>query len=229
MHLVKHLCPTIDFSSNSCNEASRLFSMSIVLDFGTLIDWKKSKIMNVKVIFASLIFTTVLIFYSEAYISINIDPEDVERVGDFFHEIMDAGQSVQISQHRCGLVKKLFFNSIHLIGVMLSLVGANAISTYFNLNGEISIQKDKPTMSINVPNSSNVSLPTTTTTKNMVKGCGIDFGCHDNVCWRMCFTDNPDKHLWCYTLPNPHSRKITQCHAANDCSNCWECIEPCHP
>lgn len=43
--------------------------------------------MNVRVVFIVLV-GSLLLLHSEAYISINIDPDDLDTVSDFFHQIM---------------------------------------------------------------------------------------------------------------------------------------------
>lgn len=180
--------------------------------------------MNVKVIFACLFLTLLLIFHSEAYININIDPEDMDRVSDFFHTIMVNQQPprLQSSTSCVSIVKKAIYSSIHLVGVMLSLVGASALSSYLSLN-------EAPIQYIRQAEVQNQNISRYMNRLKSAKTCSIDFGCHHNVCWRMCHADDPGLHLWCHTASNPLSRKLQHCRASADCSICWECIETCHP
>lgn len=60
------------------------------------------------------------------------------------------------------------------------------------------------------------------------KMCKLEFGCGgepQQLCWRACYSDDPNLHLWCHTSPQPHLKKSHQCDGQNKCSKCWECIE----
>lgn len=179
-----------------------------------------------KVTVILILFTMILfLLQSEAFISINIDPEDLDQVTDFIHTVTINDQSQPIISNRknrviISMVKKAIFSTIQLVGVMLSLVGANIISV--NLVPDASMQQKQQ-----FPQSENI-LPNQNKTIKIKFGemCHIDYGCNKNLCWRTCNTVADGKKLWCYTSPT--SRKFQYCAHANECSLCWDCIEPCH-
>lgn len=185
--------------------------------------------MKVKELLFICLFASSLLFHSEAYISINIDPEDFDQVSDFLHTIMINEQPQSMMQTRKNyllksLLKKSIYGSIQLLGVMITLIGANVISTI--LIPEVPVVQDKQQEIIfQNQNDSNIS------NLKYSEMCNIDFGCNRNLCWKSCNTIVDGKNLWCYTSPKAHAggiRDFHHCIDMDDCSICWDCIEPCH-
>lgn len=89
--------------------------------------------MKVKVLLFVYLFASLHLPHSEAYISINIDPDDLDRVSDFFHSIRISEQAqLIIPTHSVikSLLKKTVFGIIQLSGVMIALIGVNVISPH---------------------------------------------------------------------------------------------------
>lgn len=168
--------------------------------------------MKVKVF---LFIFVLLLLQSEAFISINIDPEDLDQVSDFFQTININQQPHPINFRKCHvfkvMMKKTLFNTVQLIGVMFSLVGANIISTYLTPSPSQTIEVEKY---IPIPN------------QNITNICNTDYGCNNNLCWKTCNTINNGKKTWCYNSPT--IRKSQFCAHANECNICWDCLEVCH-
>lgn len=185
---------------------------------------------------------------TEAYISINMDPEDMDRVGDFFQMMMGSQTTNLIQpQRRSGIlktVKSAVFGTVQLFGVTVALVSANILSVY--LTPELPMPKSKtsvpatkpqvPAMKPQVSASKSpvharqtvVHIPITQSKNKLLEECRIDFGCNNNICWRTCRT-NSSKKLWCHSAENPLSGQYQRCHTEQECSLCFECIESCHP
>lgn len=209
--------------------------------------------MKVRVLFICLCISLLLI-HSEGYISVNIDPEDLDHVTELFHAIVINQQPqsiIQIPKHRVILsfIKKTICGIIQLFGVMITLVGANVISSKWVPDAPmpVQLQRQSEIFVQNQNNSNNIQLKQSEMcnqpkiiVQNQNKSnninlkhsemCNIDFGCNKNVCWRSCNTnvEYNGKKLWCYTSSKYRAREFQHCVDANDCSLCWECIEPCH-
>lgn len=189
----------------------------------------KFKKMKVKVLFIGL-FASVLLLNSEAFISIRLDPEDLERVGDFFQSIMINEQAhthwIHTPTHRIILswAKKTAVGVFHLIGVMLALVGANLLSLNLTPDAQMQVKQQsiEPEKKIQASNDLSNVVPKYTDI------CDVDFGCHRSLCWKTCHIIVNEKKQWCFTSPDPHVRQFQHCNKTNDCSVCWDCIESCH-
>lgn len=179
--------------------------------------------MKVKVLLIWLVASFLL--HSEAFISINIDPEDLDRVSDFFHSIVinqEPETLIRSPQHRViSFMKKTIYGTIQIFSIIIALVGANVISS--NLVPAVSIEQ-KPEIIFNNQKKKN----STGINPKYAGKCDIDFGCHKNICWRSCYTNVYEKKFWCYASPNPLERKFQRCNITSDCSLCWECLEKCH-
>lgn len=196
--------------------------------------------MKVSVILFALVIVifSLQILQSDAFISINIEPDDLERVSDFFHELMNANNQIPSSIRQRNIIvkmmKKGIMSSIQLIGVMMTLVGANIISSYWiPEHGQIQ-QNPKLFQHIGQPPKELEQEQRKTKIHNFYQSisraeiCQIDFGCYKNICWRSCHSNIQDKNLWCYTAPTPNARELYRCNDTSDCFICWECVEPCH-
>lgn len=190
--------------------------------------------MKVKVLFICL-FAFVLLLQSEAFISIQVDPEDLDYVSDFFQSIIINGQTqtiVHTPRHRIILswVKKTTVGVFHLIGVMLALVGANMLSSNFIPDVPMQVQQPKIKLSSVVEPGKKIQIESklSNVVPKYTEMCDVDFGCHQSLCWRTCHSIIKGKRQWCFTSPNSHGREFHHCNKTNDCSVCWDCIESCH-
>lgn len=171
-----------------------------------------------------VIFLTVdFIFQVESHISIGIDPEDMDRVSDFFEGIIFNSHPIvqQPARPRCSsiirLTKKFLISAIQMFGIMITLVGANLLTSKLsgpvpaNCQNELFNELEKNVTSI-------------------IEKCEIDFGCNRGLCWRSCTVQqNYDKNYtsWCFAAPGKQSKKFQQCKNHLECSGCWPCSYPC--
>lgn len=161
------------------------------------------------------LFALMLLFQSEAYISINIDPEDLDRVSDFFHAIIinEQSQTLMHIPTRCIIIKwikKMVFGMIQLISVMLALVGSNIISSKLIPDCQVQQQQNyEPETVFQTRNKSSDIIA------KYVEMCDFDFGCDRNLCWRSCNRLVQGKKLWCHA--SPHARDFQRCNDSNDC------------
>lgn len=157
-----------------------------------------------------------------SHITINIDPDDLESVADFFVSFIEQYQQQQhflqlpsTNSAFFKIMKKSFCKIVNLFGIMMTLVGASFITSIIEFNSDVLYEK-----SINFENQK--------PNGNVSDECVIDYGCRDNLCWRKCFSRERDADLWCYTSSNPIGRSYQRCNSTFDCSSCFECIETCH-
>lgn len=183
--------------------------------------------MKLKVLFFVFLVASLFLTHSEAFISVNIDPDDLDSVSEFFQIIINNRQPQMIIRspvHRAfkSLAKKAIFGCIQLFGVVVALVGSNIISSKMIPDVPVSLQQHQQTeMKLMVEQ---ILL------QNSTNGaCMKDFGCHKNVCWRACFATPSETHVtWCFTSPTTQVRKYQPCASSSDCSPFWECLEDCH-
>lgn len=170
------------------------------------------------------ILSTLLLLHSEAFIAINIDPEDLDQVSDFFQSVIVQTSAPMPTNRRViiPLIKKMTYSTIQLLGVMMTLVGANILSSFLTPDVAMSRQQQQQQSEIIFRNFSNNIEP------KYAEMCKIDFGCNKNRCWKSCNTVVGGKNLWCYASPEYHARNLQHCEVVSDCSLCWDCIEPCH-
>lgn len=196
-----------------------------------------------KFFFVGILISTIL--YVNGSIIIDMENEDLHRMGEilvesyFQHQLMGhrpnqmASRSIILSQ-----IKKITFNGVQLFGIMMTLVGANLLTSYF-----------EPIINIHSTNSVSVINTTTTSmssaTINPTKLCAYDYGCDKNVCWRTCseyssgYIDHHNKvheekmgeetaQSWCFTTSKPKEQQFHPCEFSYECSPCWSCLGPCH-
>lgn len=191
--------------------------------------------MKLSVVLFYLFFSASLIVLAESFIAINIDPEDLDRVSEFFHSIIlsePAQTIVQRERHIFrAMVKKTIFGVIQLTGVMMSLVGASVISSSF-VHEAPAIQPQQPQQASQQPPHQPPQQPQEAQypeqLENIVLKCtNLDFGCSVNYCWKTCFEKASNgKNLWCHT--SPKSNALHHCKSSDECSICWDCVEKCH-
>lgn len=186
---------------------------------------------------------------SEAHISIHIDPEDLDRVSEFFHTIIINNHqphpqlAVPVKFMILSNLKKGIVASFHLVGVVIALVSASVISTHVTTN-LVPVPVPVPVHQQEQPEFIQITDPTQRQQQqqqpeliqydsNIFKKaemCDIDYGCNRNACWRSCNRGDKGNYpsLWCHTASNPRAREHHRCDDSKGCSSCWECIEPCH-
>lgn len=177
--------------------------------------------MKVAIVFVSLIIFASVIS-SHPSIVIDIEHEELQRVAEILVEsYISHNLTPQTSRNEMrniifSIVKKVTLNVVQLIGIMLSLVGANLLTRIFESSAV-------PQVLINDIDNITSFTPSETHFR--------DYGCDNNVCWRTCGDkfNNPEKNKqWCYSSPTPESRKYHECLYLHECSPWWECIGICH-
>lgn len=177
------------------------------------------------------IFTIVI----KAHISINIDPEDLDRISDFFQQIIhihydNLYETVPSVATRNNIITKMgkyvlkgLIETVRVISIIVALVGSNLISMYIMPDSVPVQSKIQPNLQTPINIIDHQLNPAVHAEK-----CQTDYGCSNNVCWRSCHSNTETPLLWCYTNPKPNVLEYYHCETTEDCFLCWECIEPCH-
>lgn len=174
-----------------------------------------------------LFFTIIGITICNGHITIDIEPNELQRMGEILVETYIQQQQQQLTHLSVTSVilshgKKLAFGTLQLLGLLLTLVGANIATSrleHFMM----------PTSSVvnNVVN--NISASVDVPIFDPSEMCESDFGCSQNLCWRTC-NESDDKNItqsWCYTSPTPNEPHFYQFSYSYECSPCWVCLGPC--
>lgn len=204
--------------------------------------------MDLKLNILKFIIISEILICSESTIFVRINPEDLNSVIDFLENIVTVDiRNRQLreaipyrrSNQLCSLLYRGFLNSMHLTGVMISLIGANILSTILIEN--VKIGKYDPHF-VN-----NVGLPILHRTKSLISNtaptqklnnitrfsesisetCNIDHGCNNHTCWKTCHGYSNGTRSWCFTSPNTTLKQLQKCNTTDDCSKCWDCVEDC--
>lgn len=171
--------------------------------------------------FIIILSLCVFVNQASASISIDIEPEDLQRIGEIVVGNYLRGDTIVRPRTMINTIilscKHFSMNIAQLIGIMLSLVGANLLTT-----------KLEP---FTIPNTQTVMYKNTTLTPSQI--CKSDFGCDRNLCWRTCDTkfdedEQQNAQSWCFTSPKPTNNKFQECKNSNECSPCWDCLGLCH-
>lgn len=168
-------------------------------------------------IITKFLFIIIYITICNGHITIDMEPDDLQRMGEILVETYVRQQLTHRSATSVILShgKKFVCGTLQLIGLLLTLVGANIATT--RLEHFI-----MPTSSV-VNISASVNVPTFEPSEI----CKRDFGCDQNVCWRTCGVSEENKS-WCYTSPKSNGKKnFHQCAYSYECSPCWDCLGPC--
>lgn len=179
-------------------------------------------ILKTKVVLISILLTTVCVC-SNASIVIDMEPDELREFlqeqisGRAVTSITPRIQSSSVVKH----VKKMVSSMIQMVGIMLTLVGANLLTHLF----DNSLIINQHCVDNNVTN----FLPS----KAPSQQCEYDFGCDRNMCWRTCnagsvVREESNSQSWCYTTSTHESHNYQQCLYSHDCSPCWECLGACH-
>lgn len=167
-------------------------------------------------------------------IVIDIENDDVQRIGEILiqHYLEQQLTSTLSRTTRTttysmivSTVQTLSLSIVKMIAVMLTLVGANLITS----------KLDSP---------SSQPIDYITNENSTINFCSnFEYGCKQNVCWRKCDKEvesngisekndtlaiNTTFSSWCFTTANPDERDFQQCDYSYDCSPCWPCLSPCH-
>lgn len=163
--------------------------------------------------------------YAQAIISIDIDPDELQSIGEVLVESYLHHNLIQRKKTPTNSIithtKKILCNMIQFSAITMSLVAANLLTA--------SLQ---PLAMQQIAESDN----TTTAVKTVVNGlkpsdiCPYDFGCDDFLCWRTCDTKGKqhDAYSWCYTAEKPKEHQFNHCVYSHECSPCWDCLSPCN-
>lgn len=162
------------------------------------------------------------------HVIVQIEPEDVQRFADILMQIHggDIGIHPQqlVIQSRttksvCSLlmIRKISQSVIQLVGIMLTLVGANLLTTKLESHAVV-----QPQMTME-----NITGPK----KLQLKLCQHEYGCDQNMCWRTCGgtteQEEVEKQSWCYTKSSSKKDEYQMCNLSTECSPCFECLGPC--
>lgn len=134
------------------------------------------------------------------HITIDMEPDELQRMGEilvetYLHQQLThrLASSVLLSHG-----KIFVYGAMQLIGLLLTLVGANIARTrleHFLL----------PTSRV-----VNISAALNVSNFEPSKLCKRDFGCDDNICWRTCDDKlgvSEENKSWCYTSPKTNEKK----------------------
>lgn len=173
--------------------------------------------MKVSLVIIFFLIASAILSYSNGHITIEIEPNDVHQLSDILQTFIENHHvpTRQRSSLKCVIyhsIKTLSSGIIQLIGIMLSLVGANLLT----------MKLEHSTNSVN-----QIKSPTSMFNEE----CKHDFGCTGNICWRTCGDiNNPSEEAAqkiCFTSSQPNITNIQRCTYAYECSPCWSCSTPC--
>lgn len=116
-------------------------------------------------------------------------------------------------------IKKIVVGLVQFIGITVSLVSANLLTSVFQ--------------PVNIPPAMTDIYIGNVSTYKPSQMCNWDYGCDRNVCWRTCDVGSSvhgknNSQAFCYTTPRSDGHNFQQCIYPHDCSPCWECLGPCH-
>lgn len=169
------------------------------------------------------VFIFFLLFtHLNAHISIQMDDGDFNQVADFLQTF--AHGPIQPYEHSCILrnLKKFTRVFAQMLGVMVTLVASNLLTAKFS-PGITPPQQQQQDTKLEISFASNASIG------DGGDGFKNEFGCHNEVCWRSCYTETENEiDFWCYSSPHLQSREYKRCKYQTDCAPYWECLESCH-
>lgn len=157
---------------------------------------------------------------ADSYVTIQIEPDELQRFADIILQIGGMQQHYQpivigpstTTRNACILssIKALSRGAFQMMGIMLTLVGANLLTS-----------KLEPF--VNQPQFSAMNI----TSSKPTEMCKFDFGCDNNLCWRTCDGANKNSLSWCYTTSKHKEPEFQTCKYSHDCSPCWDCLGNC--
>lgn len=180
-------------------------------------------------VYIFIVLFSRLCIHTQAHILIDIEPEELQRIGEILVEsYLEQNltlESLTTTAIAISRFKKLSFSFVQMFGIMMTLVGANLLTTQLDriLNTPIPVSAVE-----------NI-LKNSTDIHKQTENCENDFGCNKNLCWRTCKTNSTlsqhqqnEQQAWCYTTSNSKLNKTHQCIHPQECSPCWECISKCY-
>lgn len=135
----------------------------------------------------SSVFIILSLFSIHGHITIEIEPEDLNRISEILQTIINEQQLQPIirSTTRNSIIpvlKKITCSVFQMLGIMLTLVGANFIT-----------MKMEPSM-LQQTSDTNISSLALIEPPGI---CKSDYGCNANLCWRTCNeNDSNDVHVF---------------------------------
>lgn len=192
--------------------------------------------MRISIVFI-ILSTFLLINSSFTQFTIDITADDAERIGEIVSEsLTNLGviQPFSPAAIICKHAKKVAVTLLQMTGLMITLVGANILTSIFDPN--IIIHSEADIVQVNPPKFEEIDYSVES------EKCGDSYGCDNNKCWASCnatvFIHNFEEKTirpklvksWCYTSPNPAINKnFKQCNHGKECSSCWSCLGACNP
>lgn len=180
----------------------------------------------IKKLFIIILLTSTL-FQRPTYchVTIQIEPDDLQRFADILMQIGETQQHQTLfinratSRSACILssLKGLSRGVFQMVGILLTLVGANLLTT-----------KLEPFVGVKTQ----AQFTNITASKMMQpKICHHDYGCDENLCWRSCggTPEEEERQMsWCYTTSSKSDKTGYQkCTFSYECSPCWDCLSQC--
>lgn len=163
-------------------------------------------------------------------VTIQIEPENLQQIGKVLMQAYmqqqpivlgpssTTARGVQITAE----AKKIARGVFQLFGIMITLVGANLLTT--KLEQFVVVNQQEFSAKNNI-----------TSTMLHSDICEYDYGCDQNMCWRSCDVSTDANHeklsaenttqQLCYTSPNKLEFKF--CIYSHECSPCWDCLRSC--
>lgn len=149
-----------------------------------------------------LFFNIIGITICNGLITIDIEPDELQKMGEILVEAYVQQQLTHrsISSVMLSNGKKIVYATIQLIGLLLTLVGANLATTKLE-----HFMIPSPSVVMNI--SASAGVPTIGP-----KMCKREFGCDRNACWRNCDSELGDGEKskaksWCFTTPKTNEKK----------------------
>lgn len=176
--------------------------------------------MKLLTVFVLLFLTSSSLYHVSGHIIIHIEPADLHQIGEILVQHMQEQQEHSIiprsRSSRSVAFIKISQSVFQLVGILLTLVGANLLTA-----------KLEPF----VVHQININKPTITPPEM----CNNDFGCDSNMCWRTCnVVDNVSNEQkkditqsWCYTTSKANYSNYHSCIFSSECSPCWSCVGSC--
>lgn len=162
-----------------------------------------------------LILSAILRQHHQTYasITIQIEPDEFQYIGDILMQTYMQQQPKTLSTIGIKIKsfsKAAFRGTLQMIGIMMTLVGANLLTT-----------KLEPFVRQSELSAKNI------TAINPSEMCKYDYGCDDNLCWRTCDGAEENSLSWCYTTLKQKEPEFQSCKYSHECSPCWACLSDC--
>lgn len=188
--------------------------------------------MNRLTIFTFFVLVTMFLsIQANGSIVIDISDDNLQRFGEILvqHYVDQQLSAMTMSTKSLILpkVKVISRSVLKMFAVMLTLVGANLLTSLFEFSN----------------NNSNNQITNQIISNVSINFCDhFDFGCEKNICWRVCEkqmdsvpniiaeknkSTNALISSWCFTSSNPDQHEFQHCVYDHDCSPCWKCLGSC--